>query len=418
MQIVRYELQKAMTAPVTLALLVVFIVVNAVLIYQNHYIKEDLRIVNRIADTYGNEINNDVVARLARDYDSQMKEVNVLTSNLWSTTYPDMGALYSDRDYMLEASVTEEELAFITEVAILEHYYFKSLNIDNDFSQLDPTEKAEAAINKYGLSGSAAALIRKQNDVINDRFDKVAENKEYKYFFHDQSVFRTHQLLFTTLFKAILFEGLILTVLMTTHVMNFEFDQGSYLLTFSTKRGRRLWLDKLVVTTLATLIVFTIILVTALIGYFSVFPYQALLDVPISNYFNFGNDWSVSWWNLAFFEYLVAIIVLAYLLMIIFNLIMVVLTRWIRNNYLAIFTFFTLFGTLFVIQGLLPRDQLTFFLGLFTPVHLIMNPVIWFMYVPLTVTPYFELITVSSWFILMFSLIIVCARSFKKADLR
>ncbi|WP_058306324.1 hypothetical protein [Gracilibacillus massiliensis] len=418
MRILLCEIRKAIVSPVILTLLILFIVFNFFQMYENAYIKEDLREVNRMAESYGTVINDEMVSLMENDYKFQMEKVNGITSKVLSKTYQDMNEFYLDNSFYTEDAFTEKELELFSNTVLLEMYYFTSFHVDESFYEIDPVKIAEAEIKKYGIRGSAAELIRSQYDKFNERYSDVLKNKEYKHLFPAQSLFATHLLLFKTMFKSFLFESLILTVLVTAYVMNFEFDRRTHLLTYSSRRGRKLWVDKLWASLITNVGMLTLLLGIGLSAYFSVFSYQSFWNVPISSYFNAGNWWFMSWWNLSFLEYLIAAIVLAYLLIILFTLMTVILARWIHNSYLVFFLFLCLFGVIIALQGLIPSDNIAFVLGFFTPVHLVLNSFLWFMYNPLTFTAYFEVITVTVWFVILLLATAFCERSFRKCDLK
>lgn len=371
-----------------------------------------------MADTYGTVITDEMVNRMKNDYEAQMEEVNDITSKGISKTYPDMKEFFSDTSYYREEVFTDEELAFFSKTALLELYYYESLNVDDGFQQYDPVEIAEAEMDMYGIGGSAAKLIRNQYDKFNERYSEVVSDKEYKHLFPAQSVFETHLLLFKTMIKSLLLESLILTILVTAYVMNFEFDRGTYLHAYSSKRGRELWVDKIWAALITNIGICTLIMGSSLIAYFSVFSYKEFWHVPISSYFNAGAGWFMSWWNLSFLDYLTAVIILAYLLIILFTLMTVILTRWIHNSYLVFFLFLCLFAVIFTIPGWIPSHNMAYVFSLFTPVNLILNSFVWFMYRPITFTAYFEIITVAVWLVLLLYATLFCLKSFRKYDLK
>lgn len=418
MRILLYEIRKAILSPIILALLVLFVSFNFFLIYENHYIKDDLRKVNQLANKYGTEINDEMLKRMQSDYEGKMGKVNEITNKVLAKTYQNMTDFYADKSFYFPEKFSEKEMIFFSDTALLEFYYFFSLNIDESFLSRDPIKDAEIEISQYRISGAAAELIRSQYNKFTDRYNEVYENKEYKHLFPAQSVFGTHLLLFKTLFKAMLLESLILTVLVTAYVINYEFDRGTYLLAYSSKRGRKLWLDKLWAALITNVSMLTIVLVTGLAAYFSMFSYQEFWHVPISSYFNAGKEWFLTWWNLSFIEYLAAVIFLAYLLIMLFTLMTVVIARWIRNSYLVFFTFLCMFGIIFVNQALMPKNSIVFLFGYFTPVNLILNSFVWFMQRASTFTAYFEMITIVAWFVILPLSVMYCSRSFRKCDLK
>ncbi|WP_313800775.1 hypothetical protein [Cytobacillus sp.] len=418
MRILLYEIRKAILSPVILALTVIFLGFNFFLIYVNSNIKDDLLSINQLAHTYGTEINDEMLQEMKSNYEASLAQVNDITKKAVSKTYESMDAFYSDRSFYVPETFSEEEIQFFNYTSLLEFYYFNSFHLEESYLSFDPIKIAEYEMKIYGISGPAAELIRNQYDNFVERFNEVKDNNEYKHLFPAQSIWDTHVLLFKTMFKSLLIESLILTVLITAYVMNFEFDRGTYLLTYSSKRGRRLWLDKFYAALIANVSILSILMVVSLTVYFSVFSYKEFWHVPISSYFNAGKEWFMSWWNLSFFDYLAAAVILAYLLIILFTLMTVVLARWIRNSYLVFFTFLCLFGVIFINQAVFPSSSILFLLGSFTPVHLILNSFVWFMQRALTFTAYYESITVLAWFVIFLLAVLYCANSFRKCDLK
>ncbi len=417
MRILLFEIKKAILSPVILSLFVVFTAFNLFLIYENAYIKEDLQKVNQIASKYGTEINDDMLKNMQSDYEAKLEKVNELTSSVVSKTYLSMSELFADRSFYLPEKFSEKELDFFSETGLLEFYFFSSMEIDESFLAIDPIQIAEQEMRMYGISGEAAEFIRNQYDKITERYQMVLRNKEYKHVFPAQSVWNTHLLLFKTMFRAILLEGVILTVLVTAYIMNFEFDRGTHLLAYSSKRGRNLWLDKFGAALITNISSMIILVVISLAAYFSVFSYREFWGVPISSFFNAGNEWFMSWWNLSFVEYLAAVVVLSLLLIILFTFMTAIITRWVRNSYLVFFIFLCLFGVIFANQAIFPSSSILFLFGYFTPVNLVLNSFSWFMQRALTLTAYFEVITVTVWFVVLLLGVMYSLRSFRKSDL-
>ncbi len=417
MRVLLYEIRKALLSPIIIALIVIFTGFNFFLIYENAYIKDDLRNVNQIASIYGTEIDKEMLERMRNDYEARMKKVNEQTKTVLAKSYQNMNEFYSDHSFYLPEKFSEKEIQFFNETALLEFYYFSSQTIDEDFLAYDPIKIAEKEMWMYGIDGKAAEFIRSHYSKFTERYEEVLKNKEYKHLFPSQRVFETHLLLFKKMFKAMLIESLILTVLVTAYVMNYEFDRGTFLLAYSSKRGRKLWLDKLWAALITNIFVLTIILVISLVTYFTVFSYREFWHVPISSLFNAGKEWFMSWWNLSFAQYLAAVVLLAYILVILFTLMTVIFARWIRNSYLVFFTFLCMFGVIFVNQALFPNSNILFLFGYFTPVNLILNSFVWFMQRAVTFTAYFEIVTVAVWFVLLLLCVMYCARSFRKSDL-
>ena len=61
MRIVFHECKKAFTSPILITLLVLFSALNIFLIVSNSYFKEELKVANELADTYGVKITDEII---------------------------------------------------------------------------------------------------------------------------------------------------------------------------------------------------------------------------------------------------------------------------------------------------------------------------------------------------------------------
>ena len=113
------------------------------------------------------------------------------------------------------------------------------------------------------------------------------------------------------MFKYLIFEALILIVLATALLTNFEFENKTHLVTYSTTRGRHLMKDKLVASLLTATVITVLLLAITLVTYFTVFDYTHLWGSSISSAFNWEYNLPyVSWWELSFINYLLAVILI------------------------------------------------------------------------------------------------------------
>ena len=86
-----------------------------------------------------------------------------------------------------------------------------------------------------------------------------------------------HSLLFKKIIKYVLFEVTIITVLITSFLVNYERDNRNNLLVESTKRGRKNSVDKLFTSIIGALITSFIIIGITLLIYFMFFNYGGTL---------------------------------------------------------------------------------------------------------------------------------------------
>ncbi len=418
MDIRKNEFKKAVTSPIIIGLLVLFIVFNSIIIFQNSYFKDELKVLNKIVDKFDYKIDDKMEANFKNYYDTQLKKLNEIINKKTSKKYESVSEFYEEQNYYIEDTYNKEEIEFIKELGIVEAYFYTMEDIDEVYSKVDIMGIAEGEIKKYGLSGKAADTVRNQYERFNERYSQLIENGEHKNLFFLGKVYGMHSLLFEILFKTILFEIIILVVFITSYLVNYEFDNNTQTIIYSTKRGRNLVKDKLYVSIFANILVATVILITGLGLYFIIFDYSRLWNVPISSYFNTDKNFIyMSWWNMSFVQYLFSGIGLIYAITLLFTGISFIIARFIKNNYIVFSVFAIIFG-LALTTSIAPTNSNAIFIKSFTPFWLIMNPFIWFMEGGAFSTfKYYELLTVGIWTILLLALSVLSIKRFKRQDI-
>lgn len=418
MDIRKNELKKAVTSPIIIGLLVLFIVFNSIMVFQNSYFKDDLKVLNKIVDKLGYKIDDEMVAKFKNYYDTQLGKLNEITNKKTSKKYEIASEFYEEQNYYIEDTYNKEEIEFIKELGIVEAYFYTMGEIDEIYSEIDFMEIAESEIKKYGLRGNAADTVRKQYESFSKRYEQLIENREHKNLFFLGKAYGMHSLLFKDLFKTILFEIIILIVLIIAYLVNYEFENNTQTISYSTKKGRNLVKDKLYASIATNILVTTVILITGLGLYFIIFDYSRLWNVPISSYFNTDKSFIyMSWWNMTFVQYLFSGIGLIYAITLLFTGIAFIIAMAIKNNYIVFFVFVIIFG-LALLTSIAPTNSNAIFIKGFTPFWLIMNPFIWFMESgAFTTFKYYELFTVGIWAILLLILGALSIKRFKRQDI-
>ncbi|WP_291567378.1 MULTISPECIES: ABC transporter permease subunit [unclassified Clostridium] len=423
MKIKMYELKKAITSPIILSLLAIFIAFNFFIIFNNGYSRDELKVLNKIVDKFGYEINDKMVNEFDNYYNDELNKMNEITSKKTSKSYESVLELFKDNEYSPQGYkgdiYNEEEKKFISELSIVEIYRQSMKNIDERYSTIDTMTIAESAINSVRLSGKAADTLRNEYKKLGDRFEKIKENGEHKNLFFIGEIYRMHSFLFKTLFKNIIFQIMVIVVLITAYLVNYEFENSTHHLAYSSKRGRKIIMDKLFASIISSIIVTTIIMGVTLLAYFIFFDYSGLWNVPISTAFNWEYNLPyISWWNMSFAQYLFFSIGIVYICELLFAGITFVISKFIKNSYVVFFIFAIIFGGSILIPGFMPASSNAIFITGFTPFCLILNPFLWFMGNGVsTVFKYYGIITVCVWSVLLIILCTLCIKKFKRESI-
>ncbi len=419
-RIVAHELRKVMMSPLVLALLVLFLLYNAAMLLTGYgSMREDMAESNRLVSQYGHQIDEEMLTRLRNDYQDGLQWMNRLTKRTEGRTFENISSLYESGTHHVEGLYDESERERFSNLLAMETYLRFISNIDSTYEQLDAMNRAENEIRKYRLSGELAETVRGNYRELAVRIDQLITNGEHKHLFFIGHIFKTHSLLFKTVFRTVLFEVTILTVLLTGHLLSYEFERRTQSLMYSTKRGRSLMFDKTVAALLASLVVTTVLLFGTLAIYFTLFDYTGFWSVPISNALQAEYSWPfISFWEMTFGQYLLASVALVYALALCFFGIASVLSFLFRNSYAVFCGFSVLFGICLLLTGIMPHDSNWLLVAGFTPSLLMMNSDLWWMEGGAFKSyRYIEVITITAWAVLLLASYALVQRRFRKQDI-
>lgn len=416
--IFKHELSKICKAPVIIALLIFFIILNAILMMSNTYFKEEFAVLTELVDTYGHEIDQEMLETLGDDYEEGVAWLNENVP-LNNKTYDHPSEMLSDRSLSFQ-EWTEPQVLKLQDLAVVEHYYRTSHDIDNIYEDIRVQDQAEKMILQYGIEGKAAETVRQQYEKLGNRLEEIVDNQEHRHLFFSGILYEMHSHLFKEVGGALIFELMVLVVLITTFVMNYEFEQRTHLLTYTSKTGRSLVWHKIIAAVTANLLVMAILIGATLTSYFLMYDYSGLWNIPISSYFNAESSFPyISWWDVSFGQYLSLFVVCLVSIQLLFMLFSIVLSILIKNSYIVFFIFAIITGMGVWLPSIIPLDQNLLFVAHFTPFTLILNPHIWFMgNGAFTIFPYYEGLTVMTWLIITSSFMSICIYVFKRQSLQ
>lgn len=422
MDIKIHELKKVISSPVIIGLTIVFLLFNIVNILSSSYFKEDIKIINKIILEFRPEINDQMISDMKNKYKESLKEVNKITKEKVNKTYNSIGEFMISEEYYTNnydgGVFSREELEFFNEVSLLDIYSNASVDLIKSYEELNIKEIGESEIQGYGLSGQAATMARKNYQNLSDRFEEIKSTNEHKHLFFLGSTYRMHSLLFRETLSKCIYEIMILVVLITAYLVNFEFDSKTNLLVYSSKRGRKNIKDKLVVCMISSLLVSCTILGGTLLYYFITFDYSQIWNIPISTAFNWEYKLPyISLLDHTFIERLILSCLIILICALIFCTIAFIICTLIKNSYLVIFIFFILFGISLIIPQILSKSSAFFIYSQYNIFQLILNPHMWFMYMgPLMMNNY-EVITLITNILLIVIGSIFTIKRFKKEDI-
>lgn len=424
MNIKLHELKKVIASPIVIFLTVLFVVSNIIDITNNSYIKDDINAINKIIGDFGSEINDKTLEEMNSQNMINLEKINKISKEKINKTFNSItdfmksdeyiSSTYGDNDFF-----TKEEKQFFSEANALDFYSNTAKDTIQEYENINIREIGESKIKSYNLKGKAEQRMRENYEKLEKRFEEIKQNKEHKNLFFSGKIFKTHKLLYKDTIRTCIFEIVILVVLITTYLTNYEFDNKTSTLVYSTKRGRNNVKDKLLVGIASSLIVSIIILGITLLAYFITFDYSNVLNVPINSAFNWDYKLPyISWFNITFIQHLSLSLLVILTCVPIFACITLIISKIVKNSYIVFFVFFILFGVLITIPSLVKASSPLMFITGYDVFNLILSPSSFFMQRgAFTLDKYYELTTLSVWIIIVVIGSKLTIRKFKKIDI-
>ena len=423
MHIKLYEAKKIISSPIVIVLTIIFILFNILTIYNNSYIKDELKIINNIIGEFGYEINDDMLNNMNLEYKEKIKKFNEITKDKLNKTYPTMEEFINSDEYNKytnnDKTFTYEEIEFFNELNLLEAYKYLAVEQVKSYEGINILETGDKDIKAYGLSGKAKEIAKKRYETLDKRFEQIKEAGDYKSLFFLGNPYRTYSLLFQDILSNCIYEIMILVVLITSYLINYEFDNKTSLLVYSTKRGRNNDKDKLIICLLSSFIISLIILGATLLVYFITFNYSNILNIPLNSAFNWENLMPIiNIFGHTFINQLMLSILIVIVCMLIFTTIVFVISKLLKNSYIVFFIFLIIFGINLSVSAFVSKSSpIIMYLG-YDVFNLAIRPGSWFTSkLPFIANKYYELVTIVVWGCMcMLSLMFVIKR-FNKEDI-
>jgi hypothetical protein len=418
-KIVFYEIKKIIESPIVLFLLISFLLFDLFIVFKNYYIKDDLKVLNTIIDEVGYKINDDMMASFKAYYEENLKIVNDLIYKNEGKRYSSVAEYLSTSNIdIYENKYSEEEKKVIHNTAVIESYYLSIPELKKEYEKINFINMIEPTIKSMRASGGAAELVEDGLIKFDKRFKSLLQNKEHMELSFNGKAYRMHKFLYKEILGTILFQIMILIALIVSFLVNYEIENSTTLVVYSSRRGRKLLLDKLKAITYTVLPISTGLLIIVLATYFSIYDYSRVFNTSISSFFNWEATFpNISWFSLTVKEYLIWIIILIYIAILIFIGIAFVVARFIKNSYVSFVVCCILNGLGLILPSLMPASNKLFIYTTFTPFTLVYNLSGRFMQNSFTNFKYYELMTLSIWLIISGYSILYAIKSFKKCSI-
>ena len=363
MYITWLEMKKALLSPVIMILLLLMLALNIFTIISNSYHKDELKVVNDLVATYGPTFDDEVLKTLEIDIQKQVEQLGATDTAtfLEKMTY----------EHYEQASGSEQKR--IDEIRLKFTYLQAAKELEVRYKAIDLRKGKEDFLQQATMPGWLEKKMVAQFEGWESRYDEIVATNEYKQWFF-LGEYRMHSELFRKLLKTLTVEGVLLVVLLTALITNYEFEQRTQLVIYPTKKGRKLLLNKGLASLLASFIGFAALFGGTLVTYFTIYDYSAVWQASISS----GINWEyqlpyITWWDLSVVQYFVLSLCIVAVILMIVVLLTFAIAVFMKNSYYTWITVVVLLMAMFIMPMYFSNSVLLW-LSSFNISLLLMNP--------------------------------------------
>lgn len=308
MYIIWLELKKALLSPIILILLLMMIGFNLFQLWDNSYAKQELKIVNEIIETYGESFNDAVFQQMEQDIDDVVKNLGGANTQ----------SFFDNMTLQKYEEASLEKQQQIDHAQLLYTYLQTAKALETRYKTIDIQTLKQDFIKEQQMPPWLERIMDDEFNAWDTRFSEIIDTNEYKHWSF-LNTYRMHHKLFVTQMKTLALEGVLLIALLTAFITNYEFDNKTQLVVYSTKKGRKLTLYKGMASLIGSLLIIVLLFGSTLTAYFVVYDYSAIWHIPVSSVFNWeGILPYITWWKISLWKYFVfAISILSSVLLIV-----------------------------------------------------------------------------------------------------
>ena len=369
MQFTWYEMKKALTSPIVIALLGLFIAFNGFQIISQSHDKEELKIVNNIVSTYGSTITDKKLQEMERSIQDNIKQLG--TERDTESYLEEMtDEKYEQMDASQQTEVDQTGLNYM--------YYTLGMELESRYQAIDMQQLRREMLSTLPEQGWLSNFMEEQFTNWEQRYTEIVRTEEYKaWFFAGES--RMHGELFRSLIKNVAIQCIMLTVLITTLIANYEVEQRTQSTMYTTKKGRSLIWHKLSAALTVSFLSFMLLAGISLGIFFMTYDYSNIWQVPISS----GLNWEyklpyITWWPINVWQYLLLAILVEFAVVMIVAILAFAMSLYVKNSYFTWILCIAGLIAIFILPSFLNGAPSLQFISSLNITMLLMNPHMYF----------------------------------------
>lgn len=319
-----FEMKKALASPAILVLLGLFIVFNAFQIISQSHVKEELKIVNSIVSTYGSAINEGSLEKMGQAIQENTKQ---LSGGEDAERY--LAEMTAEKYEQMDASQQNA----VDQLGLNYMYYTLGMELESRYQGINMDEQREILLLSLPKQGWLTNFMEEQFASWEERYNEIVRTEEYKAWFF-AGEYRMHSELFRSLMKNIAIQGVMLAVLVTALIANYEVEHRTQSTMYTTKKGRSLIWHKFLAALSVSFFSFMLLAGVSLGIFFITYDYSNVWQAPISS----GLNWEyklpyITWWPINVWQYLLLAILIELAVVLIVASLAFAISLYVKNSY-------------------------------------------------------------------------------------
>lgn len=410
MKITWYEMKKALKSPIVLLLLFACIALNSFHIISQSHAKEEINLVNELIHTYGRTITDESLIKLREDLDEDTKKLGN------SSGIEEFLNEMEYEDYEELSSAKKKE---VNRLQMYYTYYIIGINVEESYTRINMDELRSELLT---LTNEDTWFMHFMDDEFTkweERYEEIIASNEYKqwYFAGDYHI---HSEMYRTLLKNIAIQSILISVLMTALVTNYEVEQRTHLLMYSTRKGRSLMKHKFIASILLTTLTFFLLVLATYSLYFSIYNFSGIWPSVVSS----GVNWEyklpyITWWELPVWQFFLLALSVEWAVVVLVTMLAFSLSCWTKNSYFTWILILALLISLYLLPSAFNAFPFLQFVTSLNLTLLLLNPHMYFTGgTTFTMVQWFEVWSLAIWGTLAITSSIVSNRYFMKKDVK
>lgn len=155
------------------------------------------------------------------------------------------------------------------------------------FTGADTVKIGEIFISRIGLSGFWEKQMARKYEKLQTSVNELIEENASLSVYAAGLTYDLHQLLFSSLFRAISTEACLMAILIMLYALGFETQKHTELIVYSTRCGRNTQRSKFVAGLITANLIFVILCVLSLFLFFTIFDFSGIWKSSVSSQFNY-----------------------------------------------------------------------------------------------------------------------------------